>query len=592
MAAHPQAHSKFQVVVSDAQREASTEGVGDIVGATFWMYRIVMATSIPSYQKPPLFPLLNTNAETNFKTQDGKTTFEVWRRYSDFEWLLSELSYTFPGILMPPIPDKDASGTVDKLDTNLDQNVKTHPLTLKRIRQLQLFFNYLISMDDILETEIIKAFFTCHEEEFKHFKKVRKDAKPSGVDRAKEKGMSLFNRITNKKEVVFAPDHEFTVLKDAHRILGDNLIHCSKAAATIRSKVLAGPSWGNIGGAEPTTEPVCPLALYNDALVRDANNPSRTGSVRHVEGQLAWVDFNGTVERCKMDDLLVPPSGLSDPMMYASAELATQVDSFLSYASMNNTSKLTDTVQDLCWFWARFSQSLEGVVEKLDHMSQDERYVRIDASKAKDQAKKEALTAKYEAMDAAFKEGCQRFQTEYRTRFFPQFQAETKNIMMNFGEASCQYCVDGEWGSRLTAADTVLRLEFETPEGVQRDIEAIRSGSPMKASPPRQQSPPRQVEPEYTRPAVPAPVVHEAPKAAPVRELPPPEKILDAPPADPFEDTTREPGQEPVPEPAPVTGVSDSFADAPDKKFTEASLENTTDLSPPSPTAPSADPDL
>lgn len=360
-------------------------------------------------------------------------------------------------------------------------------------------------MEDILESDEIKAFFTCHEEEFKHFKKACKDAKPSGVDKAKEKGMSLFNRITNKKEIVFAPDHEFIVNRDKHKVLGENLMQCSKAAAHIRQKVLAGPSWGTFVGNEPTTEPVCPLALYNDALVRDANNPSRSGSVRHVEGQLVWVDFNGQHERCNVENLIVPASGLCDPMMYACAELATQVDSFLSYASMNNTSKLTDVVCDGCWFWARFSMSLEKIVSKLEDMSQDERYVRLDAVKAKEPAKKEALTAKSEAMDAAFKEGCSRFQKEYTTRFFPTLQAEVKNLMLNFGEASCQYCVDGEWGSRLTAADTVLRLDFETPLDVQRDIDSIRNGSPGKSSPRVHHGKLVAQEPEFQQPAVPAP---------------------------------------------------------------------------------------
>jgi sorting nexin-1/2 len=36
--------------------------------------------------------------------------FVVQRRYSDFEWLQSQLSHDFPGIIIPPLPEKSFIG--------------------------------------------------------------------------------------------------------------------------------------------------------------------------------------------------------------------------------------------------------------------------------------------------------------------------------------------------------------------------------------------------------------------------------------------------------------------------------------------------
>ena len=36
--------------------------------------------------------------------------FSVVRRYSDFEWLLDQLGNSYPGIIIPPVPEKQAVG--------------------------------------------------------------------------------------------------------------------------------------------------------------------------------------------------------------------------------------------------------------------------------------------------------------------------------------------------------------------------------------------------------------------------------------------------------------------------------------------------
>jgi len=42
-----------------------------------------------------------------------KSAFSVLRRYSDFLWLYETLSNNNPGVVVPPVPDKNAIGRFD-----------------------------------------------------------------------------------------------------------------------------------------------------------------------------------------------------------------------------------------------------------------------------------------------------------------------------------------------------------------------------------------------------------------------------------------------------------------------------------------------
>jgi sorting nexin-1/2 len=43
----------------------------------------------------------------------SKSTFSVLRRYSDFLWLYETLSLSNPGVVIPPVPEKNPFGRFD-----------------------------------------------------------------------------------------------------------------------------------------------------------------------------------------------------------------------------------------------------------------------------------------------------------------------------------------------------------------------------------------------------------------------------------------------------------------------------------------------
>ncbi|KAI0816961.1 Vps5-domain-containing protein [Trametes gibbosa] len=75
----------FVITVDDPQR------VGDPIRA-YTMYTVHTKTTSPMYKK---------------------STFSVLRRYSDFLWLYETLSLNNPGVVVPPVPDKNPFGRFD-----------------------------------------------------------------------------------------------------------------------------------------------------------------------------------------------------------------------------------------------------------------------------------------------------------------------------------------------------------------------------------------------------------------------------------------------------------------------------------------------
>ncbi len=91
----------FDISVDDPQK------VGDPI-RSFTMYTVHTRTTSPLYQKP---------------------SFSVLRRYSDFLWLYEQLSINNPGVVVPPVPEKNTFGRFD------DQFVRQRRLALEKCIQ-------------------------------------------------------------------------------------------------------------------------------------------------------------------------------------------------------------------------------------------------------------------------------------------------------------------------------------------------------------------------------------------------------------------------------------------------------------------------
>ncbi|KAK0188967.1 hypothetical protein F5146DRAFT_1104361 [Armillaria mellea] len=91
----------FDISVDDPQK------VGDPI-RSFTMYTVHTRTTSPLYQK---------------------SSFSVLRRYSDFLWLYEQLSLNNPGVVVPPVPEKNTFGRFD------DQFVRQRRLALEKCIQ-------------------------------------------------------------------------------------------------------------------------------------------------------------------------------------------------------------------------------------------------------------------------------------------------------------------------------------------------------------------------------------------------------------------------------------------------------------------------
>eukprot|EP00760_Papus_ankaliazontas_P015634 PhM_4_TR16626/c0_g1_i1/m.9077/K17917/SNX1_2; sorting nexin-1/2 len=98
----------FEFVVSDPQK-AKGDGKLDL---GYWVYSITTKTSLDQY---------------------SNKTPTVSRRYNDFLWLRDQLAEENPGVIVPPIPDKEMKGTIEKLGGS------TTPLLEYRQRALRKF---------------------------------------------------------------------------------------------------------------------------------------------------------------------------------------------------------------------------------------------------------------------------------------------------------------------------------------------------------------------------------------------------------------------------------------------------------------------
>eukprot|EP00760_Papus_ankaliazontas_P032445 PhM_4_TR5809/c0_g1_i1/m.30660/K17917/SNX1_2; sorting nexin-1/2 len=101
----------FEFDVSEPQKKETNKTLD--VG--YWTYKVTARTNLSQYRNMALVTM---------------------RRYSDFDWLRQQLVLTYPGIIVPPIPEKELSGTLQKITSTSDS---ASPLLQYRQRNLRRF---------------------------------------------------------------------------------------------------------------------------------------------------------------------------------------------------------------------------------------------------------------------------------------------------------------------------------------------------------------------------------------------------------------------------------------------------------------------
>ncbi|RNF26261.1 putative phosphoinositide-binding protein [Trypanosoma conorhini] len=109
----------------------------------YWTYRVRASTTLSTYAQKEL---------------------EVVRRYSDFEWFRAQLCEAYPYCIVPPIPEKDVQGTLDKLVGSDSQSANR--LREYRQRALRKFLVRLGAHPRLHNSPLLKDFLEMNEEEW------------------------------------------------------------------------------------------------------------------------------------------------------------------------------------------------------------------------------------------------------------------------------------------------------------------------------------------------------------------------------------------------------------------------------------------
>ena len=116
----------IEIDVVDPVRQG--EGV-----TAFWVYRVVTRTSLPQFGQPEL---------------------AVFRRFRDFKWLHDRLAQRYRGVVLPPLPEKNAVQSKFQSD---DRFIEA------RRRALMVFLNRVAAHPLLLQSDELKAFL-CQQE--------------------------------------------------------------------------------------------------------------------------------------------------------------------------------------------------------------------------------------------------------------------------------------------------------------------------------------------------------------------------------------------------------------------------------------------
>mmetsp|Transcript_11594 Transcript_11594/g.17144 ORF Transcript_11594/g.17144 Transcript_11594/m.17144 type:complete len:437 (+) Transcript_11594:82-1392(+) len=126
----------FQFLISDPSKSYHGKKL------TFWVYKITTEVSVHDEYKEP--------------------EYEVRRRFSHFLWLRQQLVDNHPGCIVPPVPEKDFKGTLEKFVNGVD----TKGLLEYRQRSLTKFLTRVGEHYILQKDEALHAFLT---EEFNDF---------------------------------------------------------------------------------------------------------------------------------------------------------------------------------------------------------------------------------------------------------------------------------------------------------------------------------------------------------------------------------------------------------------------------------------
>jgi hypothetical protein len=134
--AEPDPGPYFEFNVSEPEKKERSR----TLDLSYWIYHVYTKTTLPTFSQ--------------------KESVCV-RRYSDFVWLRDQMVELYPGVIVPPIPEKSVKGSMEKLVT-----INPNQLLEYRQRALRKFLVRVGAHPILYNSDILREFLELREEEF------------------------------------------------------------------------------------------------------------------------------------------------------------------------------------------------------------------------------------------------------------------------------------------------------------------------------------------------------------------------------------------------------------------------------------------
>ncbi|AAZ10652.1 PX domain containing protein, putative [Trypanosoma equiperdum] len=435
-----------------------------------WTYKMMTRSFLESYQNPPLiFP---NSTQSNFIKGDGYIDYCTWHRYSDFEWFATQMLTEFPGIIFPPIPEKEVNGTIDKLTAHFDGvsglDAKKNSLVRQRLRRLQLTLNAISHIGAIHECELMKAFTTLDEDGWRKFRDSWEAArKNSLLSIVKMKCLGLLGKLSS---FAMVREQEGPVSSRLSSILVQHgemvrlLQMCGAVVEKMTRRFVGEPS------KRRSTRNICkrtagaPLpaaACHEGCFVRYEANGGREGVVKSIDRNTAvieWNDREGGMSRVPVADLRYPSSGVSDPVMLALHAITEQIDSHLMYLSKKEEAEGLREVGDLLWFASHLSISCINAATQLKKMESN---ALAQPAPGRDDTEGEAHR---ESLKQRVADGYTRFTEQYEKFCIPHQAQVLAAVAHKLGRIGTFLFIDEGWSARILQISSALTVPTFPPE--------------------------------------------------------------------------------------------------------------------------------
>jgi len=480
--------AQLEINVTNARREFE-EG-GKVKNLPFWVFFITCRTTLQKYLDTVKRP-----AGTDV------ATLTVWRRYNDFLWLRSALTRTYGGHIVPPVPAKDMAGTMDKIADLVagdeeSEDWRANEFISFRLRALDMFVRYL-GKSSVAGTDLVRNFLcmTGHEEWSTFKQNVEAQLvknQPSWSETLSSVGVGMWSKLRNvvagtsstddtKKLPVGSPLARIQAQCRAFETIMVQLQNLSVRCLTSERYMSGGPpvmfEW------QVKHDPKQPIPLWMLSLGhRVSSVDGHLGVVRYVgaddppNGVLIGVEWSSPVGDCdgvgpdfqryfqtkekhasyvSQRFLYFPSNGVSDPVLLAAKETASQVDSYLIPCGSVMLQRLSRLV-DLTAFWRMYAAGIVEAIEMFESLEVDRKKVMEQISKEVKPDLQQGLRTKLEELVKVAREREEIFLQQYKGSFLIDHRESSREILELFVITQRDLSTNGSvWDTKMKP---VMRL--------------------------------------------------------------------------------------------------------------------------------------